>query len=104
MFADDAKVYKYICDLADSLKLQENCQKLYEWSEKWLMKLNVNKCQILTIGHPKTLIDYKYGFRTLLGFDELERVNSIKDLGITFDSELLFADHEDHVYDKMNKA
>ena len=65
------------------------------------MKLNLNKCKTLTTGHPRTLIDYKYGFRTLSGFEELERVNSIKDLGVTFDSELLF---KDHIYDKVNTA
>ena len=82
--------------------MQGDCQKLYNWSEEWLMKLNVNKCKVLTIARTKNVLVNKYGFETVSdGFLELERVNSMKDLGITVDMQLSY---RDHIHDKINKA
>jgi len=65
------------------------------------MKVNVDKCKVLTISHSKT-IDYKYSLDTEhSGKLELERVDKMKDLGVTIDVELNF---KDHIYDKINKA
>ena len=50
MFADDTKLYKHINDNSDATALLHNCQKLYSWCEQWMMKLNTNKCKVLSIG------------------------------------------------------
>jgi hypothetical protein len=101
LFADDAKVYKYVQDNYDTTILQKCCQELYNWSEKWLMKLNIDKCKIMTVTRSKKIIEYKYGFATNGGFVELERVDNMKDLGVIFDSDLSF---KNHIYEKINKA
>ena len=101
LFADDAKMFKHILNNKDSQELNYCCQQIYDWSEKWLMKLNTDKCKVLTISRNKTTIDYKYGFNTSLGFVELERVQSMKDLGVIFDANLSF---KDHIHEKINKA
>jgi ribonucleases P/MRP protein subunit RPP40 len=101
MFADDTKLYKYILSTFDATTLEQNCQALFNWSEKWLMSLNINKCKVLTIGRRDT-VHYNYGFDIpQSGFVQLERVNQMKDLGVTFDEELSF---KTHIYEKINKA
>ena len=93
LFADDAKMFKFIDKTEDSIDLQRGCNYLYNWTNKWLMKLNINKCKVLSIGRAGTLSKYKYGFNTAKGFEELEQVASIKDLGIIVDTGLTFIEH-----------
>jgi hypothetical protein len=50
MFADDTKIFRKITSLADALMLQEDLQKLEEWSDIWLLKFNADKCHVLTLG------------------------------------------------------
>ena len=101
LFADDAKLFKHISCIEDSVCLLEDCQSLYDWSERWLMKLNIKKCKVLSIGQKSSSV-FKYGFNTTgSGFDELEHVDEIKDLGVIVDSDLSFVSH---INDKISKA
>jgi len=49
LFADDAKISRHIATNEDSLKLQETLERMHNWSEEWLLKLNISKCKILSI-------------------------------------------------------
>ena len=102
LFADDAKLFKHINNDNDSAVLQECCHKLYSWSENWLMKLNIDKCKILTIARPRSAIEHTYGFNVNnVDFVELEKVTNMKDLGVIIDNELSF---KEHIHEKVNKA
>ena len=59
LFADDAKLFKHIQAMHDSVVLNKYCQDLFNWSEKWLMKLNIEKCKVLTITQNKNFVDYR---------------------------------------------
>ena len=61
---------------------------LPEWSEKWLLKLNINKCKTVSCGRN---LDPKYTH--YLASTEREKVDEIKDLGVLFDSESSFVSH-----------
>src|ERR1043165_9662166 len=63
-FADDAKMCKHIKNNTDSDVLRDCCQKICKWSEKWLMRLNIDKCKVLSIAHNKKSINYKHSFIT----------------------------------------
>ena len=43
-FADDTKVFRKIKSDADRQHLQDDLNKLIEWSEKWQMMFNFGKC------------------------------------------------------------
>jgi len=103
IFADDAKLYKSICNQLDSDVLNECFQNILNWSDNWLMKLNISKCKVLSLCSNKNKsVKYTYGAELPgVGFSELEHVDSIKDLGVTMDCELLF---NMHIYDKINIA
>jgi len=55
LFADDAKISKHIITENDSKALQQALNTLTGWTEKWLLKLNVNKCQILSISRSNAI-------------------------------------------------
>jgi len=42
IFADDAKMYCHIKDVAD--KLQKGIENCVKWTEKWQVTLNIDKC------------------------------------------------------------
>ena len=50
LFADDAKLFKHVRSAEDSAMLQRSCDRLFQWSNQWLLKLNVDKCKVLSIG------------------------------------------------------
>ena len=54
--------------------------------KKWLLRLNINKCGVVSYGHHID-INNDYYLHSVL-----EHLGSIKDLGVTFDSKLKF-DH-----------
>jgi len=74
LFADDTKLCKHVT-YEDHLSLQMGLNALQEWSDKWLLKLNINKCKIVSYGRN---LDSKYQY--YLASAELEKVDEIKDL------------------------
>ena len=64
LFADDTKVFRPILSEKDSLELQNDINSLDEWTKKWLLKFNPDKCHVLTLGkieHIKHTHRYKIG-------------------------------------------
>ena len=49
LFADDAKIFKHIKSEQDVQDLQQTCDALQHWSDRWLLKLNVSKCMMIPI-------------------------------------------------------
>ena len=63
------------------------------------MKLNIKKCKVLSLhGIRQEPVSYNYGLDNL---SLLERVNSMKDLGVTISCNLSF---RNHIYEKINTA
>ena len=76
-FADDTKVFRKIKSDADRQHLQDDLNKLIEWSEKWQMLFNFGKCKCLHTGHGNEDAQYTMG-GTVLNSTLKE-----KDLGLT---------------------
>ena len=89
--------------MVDCELLQQSCKSVLYWTEKWFMKLNIDKCKVLSICKNKnTNYEFNYGFNTQhQGFVILEREENIKDLGVIVDSELSFSAH---IAEKIGKA
>ena len=75
-FADDTKACGVADRLEDCESLQEQVDKLYQWSLDWQMLFNKEKCKVIHIGGNSLRYDYK------LGPDSLIKVDSEKDLGV----------------------
>jgi hypothetical protein len=100
LFADDAKLSKHIKNYEDSNQLQNGFDALVDWTKKWLLKLNLSKCCVLSIGRG-SLQDYKYKTVNENAVIELSRCSTTKDLGVVIDTKLSFTDH---INEKVNKA
>ena len=73
-----------------------NIEKLINWSEKWLIKLNINKCKLVSYGR-RVDHDFPYYIKGI----EIEELDSIKDLGVTFNTNLKF---DQDINEKVDKA
>ncbi len=91
LFADDTKLYRPIASHDDRQILQEDIDKLWEWSEKWQLPFNADKCKIIHYGKNNPRYEYKIGpqgSQSSLAVDTTE-----KDLGVKFDEDLKFSTH-----------
>ena len=81
-FADDTKLGGNMADPECIESLRLDLQKIAEWSEKWLMPFNLDKCKVMHIGHANQKADY-----SMLGQD-IEETELEKDLGVLISSDL----------------
>ena len=51
MFTDDTKIWYIIKEIYDGLMLQSDLDNLVKWSEKWLLKFNIEKCKVMHLDH-----------------------------------------------------
>ena len=99
LFADDVKLFRRTRTTEDKDKLQTDLDNLEDWADKWKMRFNPQKCQVLKLGQQPepTPITYK-----LSGHD-LETVTSIRDLGVQVNSRLNFHEHISQQVIKANR-
>nr|VZI07976.1 unnamed protein product [Spirometra erinaceieuropaei] len=85
MFADDMKIRSVIRGPADEDRLQMNLRRLEEWSNRWLLRINVAKCSILRLGNTARSVSTRNHF---LGGAALQEVEAQKDLDVLTTSSL----------------
>ena len=81
-FADDTKLYKTVSNVDDHNILQNDLDKLLEWSQKWQMSFNIGKCGVMHAGHQNPLLSYD------MDGNCLKSIETEKDLGVTVSSNL----------------
>jgi len=64
VFADDAKLFRYILSVNDCDTLQGGITALHNWTKDWLLKLNVNKCKVVSFGR-NVNNSYVYELKTI---------------------------------------
>jgi len=85
----------------DFSSLQQALSTLRNWSQKWLLSLNNEKCTVVSFGrntakcHIYTILDHSNKEVPL------ERENTMKDLGLWFDDNLSF---KQHLHEKITTA
>jgi len=99
MFADDIKLYSEISELSDTIHLQNDLTKLYNWSKTWKLKLNPGKCKSFSV----TLKRYPVVQHYAIGDTCLETVETIRDLGVILDRRLTFCFHIGTIVSKANQ-
>lgn len=78
-----------IKSLVDCGALQADIERVSNWCEMNGMQMNAAKCKVLTFTRCQTSVSFDYKLNNL----PLERVTSIKDLGVILDSKLRFNEH-----------
>ena len=54
LFADDTILYHPISSETDTLQLQADLDKLFKWSDDWLMEFHTSKCKLLRVTRSKS--------------------------------------------------
>ena len=89
LFADDCKLYGAIgkdMDLVDN-KLQVDLTGLENWSKRWQLPFNAQKCKVMHFGKDNPRHSYSMNGHTL------EETDQEKDLGVIIDENLKFHVH-----------
>jgi len=102
MFADDTKMYRGIDTVSDRQQLQSDIDNLVTWSNTWHLLFNPLKCKVMTLGHANGTSNYTMSLSDR-NFTDIAKCDSEKDLGITIDNKLDFAEHIDMVSKKANR-
>lgn len=95
LFADDTKMMSQILNEISCKNLQDDLNKLLEWSDEWSIKFNEEKCKVMHIGKSNPQFEYKMNGH-ILQETEIER-----DLGVIISKDLEW-DH--HIISATNKA
>ena len=81
IFADDTKLFHCINSQEDRVRLQDDLNRLVEWSRQWQMSFNASKCKVLHIGPSNP------GYEYSMSSTSLEPTTDEKDLGVTIDQD-----------------
>ena len=94
------KCCKHILHSLDTVKSQDDVNKLKDWSGGWLLNLNIEKCQVLSYDWN---VNNEGNYYILLDGVQypLDKPELVNDLGAIFDSQLRF---DKHIDSKINKA
>ena len=99
LFADDSKCFRLILRRDDGNKLQDDLNKLFQWSRIWGMEFNVKKCKVLRVARIRSIEDKDY----YLGGTKLDRVDVEKDLGVLVSHNLSCNNHVDLISSKAQR-
>ena len=86
-FADDTKGAKVVKDQTDADDMQRTLEELSQWSKKWSMDFNINKCKIMHVGRSNPKFNYQIN-----GVD-LTVVEAERDVGVCITSNLKPSKH-----------
>lgn len=50
LYADDCKLFRALTDTTSHQKVQEDLDKIIEWTRSWKLYLNIVKCKVMHFG------------------------------------------------------
>ena len=96
IFADDTKLYGKSVNF---VSLQDDIDKLNNWSLRWNLFFNSDKCKVLHMG--KRNPNHEYLIKDNISHKKITVCKTEKDIGVTFDENLNF---DSHIHNIVNKA
>ena len=79
--------------------LQLDLNRLSDWANKWQLRFNPEKCEVMCATHSRDGSRPSYS----LGV-QLKSVESVKDLGVTINYDLSWGKHVSYIVNKANKV
>ena len=99
LFADDCLIYRDINSPSDQLILQSDLDRLQEWSNIWLLKFNLDKCNSIRVTNRRN----QYIFPYELQGKTLETVSSFTYLGLLFSNNMSWNTHINNICSKAKR-
>ena len=100
LFADDAIVYLELKSIASPSQLQQDLNKLSQWTKTWQMEFNVSKCCVMHVSRKRNTNKATY----YLDGTPLETTDSHPYLGVHLAADLRWNTHCSHVARKANRT
>ena len=100
LFADDLVVYRQINSPDDHRILQEDLQKLVEWSKTWQMEFNVDKYAIMNFGTLRNISKFDYKMKN----QSLQVVKHHPYLGVELSDNMKYNLHKDSITSKASRV
>lgn len=98
IYADDMKIFKKITSMGDATLLQSDLNNFFSWCTINNLLLNVSKCAQVTYSRRSINFNFTYSINN----SNLSKTQSIRDLGVLFDSKLNFRAHYESIIHKAN--
>ncbi len=89
MFADDAKIMRKVANEEDCEALNQDLDRISDWSQKWEITFNTKKCSVLEFGKSSRRISGNYSQSN----ERIMKKTEEKDLGVTITDRLSFGNH-----------
>jgi hypothetical protein len=96
MYADDTKIIAKVGKESESETIQQDLNSCMEWSKKWLLAFNVEKCVVMHYGSNNPKAEYKMGDLVL------KETKQERDLGVHFSNDLKWKSHIEKCKAKAN--
>ncbi len=100
LFADDSVLSRKIVNEADCIELQEDIDRVVDWSKSWQLQLRTDKCKILHVSRKNYEIHYDYHLNNAI----LSKVSVHKHLGIWLENTLSWDSHGNNTCAKSNRV
>ena len=100
MYADDVALYAEISSHQDCVNLQDDLNRIYDWSLTWQLKLSPSKCEVLNITNKRSPISFTY----TIGCTSVVWCSRVKYLGVIITSNLKWNDHCQHIVQKATRS
>jgi hypothetical protein len=108
LFADDSKLLAIIRNSKDQELVQDDLDKLLNWSKTWKMNFNFSKCKVMNIGNRAIHKNRSYYFEETINQQKtthvLDQTCSERDLGIIIREDLKWDDQIKKSISKANSS
>lgn len=99
LYADDLKLFTAVDTMFQCEQLQQDLDRFALWCDVNDLTLNIDKCKTTTFFKTRNPIIFQYRINN----ETLDRVDSLKDLGVTFSSDLRFTAHIENLTNRAMK-
>jgi len=89
LYADDLKIFRQVRTAADAHCLQQDLNNLDSWSKTNKLYFNISKCHVVHFSKSPNVLTFNYSLNGVA----LTTVDEVRDLGVTFHSDLSFGRH-----------
>ena len=100
LFADDCLLYRVINGVEDTDRLQEDLNKLSEWTNTWQLKFNVSKCTVICCTKSLTPFTHDY----ILDNCTLNVSDQHTYLGVIIHKSLSWSSHISDIFTKASRT
>ena len=100
LFTDDCVLYRVVQSHQDHQHLQHDLNLIIQWTKQWQMRLNIDKCAVLTCSRSTSPPEFHYYIDNII----LNCTNQHLYLGVLFHSTMSFSPHINNITSNSIKS